>query len=50
MEDIRTEKLLKTQEYLKEYQDFKEPTAVWMVYQYNSNYDHDYERTINEVI
>jgi hypothetical protein len=32
MEDIRSEKFQKTQEYLKEYQDFKEPRAVWMVY------------------
>ena len=49
MEHLKSENFEHTFKRLKEYEGFDDPKAIKLLYQYNMNYDHEYERVINEV-
>jgi len=50
LENVKRDQFANTQQYLKQYQNMKEPRDVFLMYRYSSKYDHDYERITNEVI
>lgn len=50
MEDVRIDKFNRTFSYLKEFEEFKEPRSIYLMYQYKSNYDNDYEKIVKEVV
>ena len=50
MEEVRIENYNKTFTYLKEFEEFDEARSVYLMYQYKSNHDIDYEKIVKEVV